>query len=144
MLVGGMSFFDRKEVKDILSYLRLIAGHDDEVSILRIINTPPRGIGKKSNATLLDYAVKNGHDLWKIITGEIARPKLPTKTLRGLDHLAGIVETARNNADKSLVAQARDLIQTIDYRGEIDRMYDEPNDRKVTWLAAWFGQTRLN
>ena len=133
VLVGGMSFFDRKEVKDILSYLRLIAGHDDEVSILRIINTPPRGIGKKSNATLLDYAVKNGHDLWKIITGEIARPKLPTKTLRGLDHLAGIVETARNNADKSLVAQARDLIQTIDYRGEIDRMYDDPNDREARW-----------
>ena len=133
VLVGGMSFFDRKEVKDILSYLRLVAGHDDEVSILRIINTPPRGIGKKSNSTLLDYAVKNGHELWKLVTGEIARPKLPANSLRGLDRLTGIIETARAHAGGSLVDQARHLIQAIDYRGEIDRLYDDPNDREARW-----------
>ena len=136
VLVGGMSFFDRKEVKDVLAYLRLVAGSDDEVSILRIINTPPRGIGKKSVSTLLDYAVKNGCNMWKIITGEIARPPLPTNSLRGLDRLAGLIETARANSDKSMVDQARDLIRAIDYRGEIDRMYDEADAREARWTTV--------
>ncbi|MDR1100324.1 MAG: UvrD-helicase domain-containing protein [Treponema sp.] len=61
---GGTSFFQRKEIKDILSYLRLIANHDDDVNLLRIINTPRRGIGKTTVAALTELARKNHSSLW--------------------------------------------------------------------------------
>jgi DNA helicase-2/ATP-dependent DNA helicase PcrA len=61
---GGTSFFQRKEIKDILSYLRVIANPDDDVNLLRIINTPRRGIGKTAVAALSELARKNHSSLW--------------------------------------------------------------------------------
>jgi DNA helicase-2/ATP-dependent DNA helicase PcrA len=61
---GGTSFFQRKEIKDIISYLRVIANPDDDVSLLRIINTPRRGIGKTTIAALNDIAHKNHTSIW--------------------------------------------------------------------------------
>jgi len=61
---GGTSFFQRKEIKDIASYLRVIANPDDDVSLLRIINTPRRGIGKNTIASLSEIAKKNKISMW--------------------------------------------------------------------------------
>jgi DNA helicase-2/ATP-dependent DNA helicase PcrA len=61
---GGTSFFARKEIKDVLSYLRLIANNDDDVNLLRIINTPRRGIGKSTITMLGELAKKNHSSLW--------------------------------------------------------------------------------
>ncbi|MDR0322305.1 MAG: UvrD-helicase domain-containing protein [Treponema sp.] len=61
---GGTSFFQRKEIKDIISYLRIIANTDDDVSLLRIINTPRRGIGKTTIASLNELARKSHTSIW--------------------------------------------------------------------------------
>jgi DNA helicase-2/ATP-dependent DNA helicase PcrA len=61
---GGTSFFQRKEIKDILSYLRVIANENDDVNLLRIINTPRRGIGKTLIAQIAELARKNNAPLW--------------------------------------------------------------------------------
>ncbi|MDR2101940.1 MAG: UvrD-helicase domain-containing protein [Treponema sp.] len=61
---GGTSFFQRKEIKDILSYLRVIANSDDDVNLLRIINTPRRGIGKALITAVTGLARKNQSSLW--------------------------------------------------------------------------------
>jgi len=65
---GGTSFFQRKEIKDITSYLRLIANPDDDVSFLRIINTPRRGIGKTTISVLSEIAKKNHISMWDSLT----------------------------------------------------------------------------
>jgi DNA helicase-2/ATP-dependent DNA helicase PcrA len=65
---GGTSFFQRKEIKDITSYLRVIANSDDDVSLLRIINTPRRGIGKTAVAALSDIARKNHSGVWDALS----------------------------------------------------------------------------
>ena len=70
VLIGGQSFYDRREVKDILAYLRVLDNPRDEPSLLRIINTPPRGIGQTTVTTLLEQAVEQGRPLWDLL-GEV-------------------------------------------------------------------------
>ncbi len=66
-IVGGMRFYDRAEVKDLLAYLRVMANPADDMSLLRIINTPARGIGKTTITRLLDHAAEQGRGLTDIL-----------------------------------------------------------------------------
>ena len=137
ILVGGMSFFDRKEVKDVLAYLRLLEDEPDEISILRIINTPPRGIGKKSIENLLDRTVREKVSMWDMVCGYTERPKVTAKVAHGLDQLSKTVNEIRSVAgNRSLVDQARMLIDKVNYKSEIDRIYSEPEDRESRWAVV--------
>ncbi len=69
---GGTSFYQRKEIKDIISYLRVIANHDDDINLLRIINTPRRGLGRKAIEDISDIATKHNCSLWTAIQALLA------------------------------------------------------------------------
>lgn len=66
-LVGGLSFYQRKEIKDVLAYLTLLVNPHDETNLLRIINEPSRGIGNKSIQDILKQARSEGRSMWSII-----------------------------------------------------------------------------
>jgi DNA helicase II / ATP-dependent DNA helicase PcrA len=131
VLVGGMSFFDRKEVRDILAYLKVLAVAQDEVSLLRIINTPPRGIGSKSVELLMNAAVSEGRNLWDILQ---APGCLPSASRPAVTGFARMVQQHRQRLETGqLVDVARQLITEINYEGELARVYHDPNEQQARW-----------
>ncbi len=83
-VVGGFSFYERAEIKDLISYLKVIQNPDDSISLLRVINTPTRGIGKGTIDTLEHLALETGLSLWGAIGEAIRRQLLPPRALAAL------------------------------------------------------------
>jgi DNA helicase-2/ATP-dependent DNA helicase PcrA len=77
VLIGGTRFYDRKEVKDVLAYLRLLVNPADDVSLTRVINVPTRGIGAASVAVLTEAAQRRGHPISAVLDGLADDPGLP-------------------------------------------------------------------
>jgi DNA helicase-2/ATP-dependent DNA helicase PcrA len=75
VMSGGTSFFERKEIKDVVSYLKVCANRDDDVNLLRIINTPRRGIGKKSIEAVSAIATGRGCSLWQAIQSVLEKER---------------------------------------------------------------------
>lgn len=94
-VVGGFSFYDRAEVKDMISYLKVILNPDDSVSLLRVINTPVRGIGKTTIEIMERLALETGSSLWGAIGQGIERQLLPPRALQALKNFRELIEDAR-------------------------------------------------
>jgi ATP-dependent DNA helicase UvrD/PcrA len=93
-VVGGFSFYERAEIKDMISYLKLIQNPDDSIALLRVINTPVRGVGKSTLDTLERVALESGLSLWAA-TGHAIREKLlPQRALAALEAFREIIEEA--------------------------------------------------
>jgi len=91
-VVGGFSFYERAEIKDMISYLKLLHNPDDSIALLRAINTPARGIGKTTVETLERLALETGLSLWSALGEVIQRQLLPARALaavRGFRELIG-------------------------------------------------------
>ena len=94
-VVGGFSFYERSEIKDLISYLKVILNPDDSISLLRVINTPTRGIGKGTLDTLERLALETGLSLWGAIGEAIRRELLPQRALAALKSFQQLIEDAR-------------------------------------------------
>jgi DNA helicase-2/ATP-dependent DNA helicase PcrA len=94
-MVGGFSFYDRAEVKDILSYLKLVQNVHDSVALGRVVNSPPRGIGKTTMETLERMALSSGMSTWDAIGRAIDDRLLPQRALMALSSFRRLIEDAR-------------------------------------------------
>ncbi len=90
-VVGGLKFYDRKEIKDVLAYLRAIANPSDTVSLLRVINTPRRGIGKATIDNLVAAAQQLGTTLWEILSDETSVNTLAGRSAKSVNNFAGMI-----------------------------------------------------
>lgn len=137
VLIGGMSFFDRKEVRDVLAYLRVINRPDDEVSLLRILNTPPRGIGPKLVGELMDHSVKNGQPLWQTLSNVPSQIRKTKAADAGIHDLRKLVAHTQNKIENQPLAEvARQLLDDINYESELIRNHPEEEDRTPRWAAV--------
>jgi DNA helicase II / ATP-dependent DNA helicase PcrA len=94
-VVGGFSFYERAEIKDLISYLKVVLNPDDSVSLLRVINTPVRGIGKTTIEMLERLALETGLSMWGAVGEAIARQLLPARALAALKSFRELVEDGR-------------------------------------------------
>jgi ATP-dependent DNA helicase UvrD/PcrA len=137
ILLGSMSFFDRKEVKDILSYLRVLDSPNDEVSLLRIVNTPPRGIGDKTVEVLMKGAVARGKPIWDAMVSPEG-VQIPPNGVDGVRKFIALIERYRAEikAGRPLAALLSRLVADIGYEAELKRLYPDPNEQQARWSAV--------
>ena len=94
-VVGGFSFYERAEIKDLISYLKVIHNPDDSIAMQRVINTPPRGIGKNTMETLERIALETGVSLWRAIGEAIRGQLLQPRALAALKAFKELIDDAR-------------------------------------------------
>lgn len=90
-IVGGLKFYDRKEIKDVLAYLRAIVNPFDTVSLLRVINTPRRGIGKATIDALITTAQELSLPLWEILSDETSVKTIAGRSAKGVTSFAQLI-----------------------------------------------------
>ncbi len=117
---GGTSFFERKEIKDVISYLRVIANHDDDINLLRILNVPRRGIGRAAIQILNDEAEKLNSTLWNSILSLINAEDSPASdSLKEiLSDFVNLIESNRQKlfSGRGLAKKVRDMVEEINYK----------------------------
>jgi len=94
-VVGGFSFYERAEIKDMISYLKLIQNPDDSIAFLRVVNTPVRGIGKTTLETLEELSLETGSSLWTAMEQSIRQKLLPARAVAALADFKQIIDDAR-------------------------------------------------
>jgi len=94
-IVGGIKFYERKEIKDLLAYLRVILNPRDDVSLTRIINVPPRGIGKTSLERFQELASRNGLSLYEAFRYSAEIPGLRKTTRSKLEEFLALIDEFR-------------------------------------------------
>lgn len=148
-IVGGLRFYERKEIKDTLAYLRFVANPQDGVSWRRIVNIPARGLGDKSLSVMTDYAASRGIDLLEASAGAQEVPGLTPKAKLAFANFAVLIADFREAAERLPVAELAELI--LKKTGYLDALNDGSltagdrieNVQEFLGVARGFGSTAL-
>ncbi len=133
-LVGATQFYKRREVKDLIAYMRLIHNPADSVSFNRVINTPTRGIGSKTQEQLRDWAFGNGRSptaaLVELVTNSEIQHPFRNRALKALSNFGNMFHAWSTVRDEMNVGELMDLIlEQTSYRSYIDDGTDEGRER---------------
>ena len=146
LISGGQSFFDRSEVKDLLSYLRLVVNPKDDSAFLRVINTPRRGIGAGSVEAIADYAAEQQISMLAALHQEACVARLSSRSAltarRFGDWITRLNQRARDGEAIELVQRVldeTDFLHWIKSQGK-DEMQGERKIRAIEDLLSWLGR----
>lgn len=147
VITGSQSFFDRKEVRDLLAYFRWLDTPEDELALLRVINVPPRGMGASTIDKLLKKAVADSTNIWTVMQEPKMLSSLPSAAQSGIGKLKDMYSefsrrskaiTASASSDASpatsslerdsLTQLVSDFIQALKYRAEVERLYPDVDE----------------
>ena len=123
-MVGGFSFYERAEIKDLLGYLRLVRNPHDSVALQRVINTPTRGIGKTSLETLERLALETGASTWDALSTAIANRLIPTRALMAIESFRQLILDAQAMMDPDFAGKLSADVAAGAEQGEADTGFE--------------------
>ena len=131
-MVGGFSFYERAEIKDLLSYLKLVQNPHDSIALQRVVNVPARGIGKTTMETLERIALETGSSVWTAIDRALDQQLLTSRSLAALDVFQRIIQDARammapGFAEKLAGDVAPEVVADLAASAEADTSFDFGN-----------------
>lgn len=130
-LIGGQSFYERREIKDILGYLNLFLNHDDDVSLLRVIGTPPRGIGQGTIALATQFSIDHQMSVFDTFNDLEFLGTLTARARNSIDEFVGFLERYSDIAHTETadyVAMTEALLKEIDYDDFLKRSCKTPEE----------------
>jgi DNA helicase-2/ATP-dependent DNA helicase PcrA len=132
-VVGGVRFYERKEVKDFLAYLRILVNPEDEVSLRRIINTPKRGIGDRALDVIDLHAAKTGNSFWRSLIDAKNAEEIPARSLVAINEFVLLIDSLRTLVEAqvkpSAIAQA--VLEQTGLLSELAHSTDPQDEGRV-------------
>jgi len=137
-VLGGTRFYDRREVKDAMAYLRAVVNPVDEVNVKRVLNTPRRGIGDSSVARLDTWAAAHGLPFIEALR-RAPEAGVTGKAVRGIERFLEILEEAKDYLDDGPASLLEHLLDVSSYRGELEAEHSVEADGRLENLAELVG-----
>ena len=128
VVVGGFSFYQRAEVKDIVAYLKALVSPQDSISLLRVINTPARGIGRTTVEQIEQYGLAHGLSLWTALERMLEERAFPARAEAALSGFHRMMEEMANGVESRPIAETlRAVFENTGYR----RMLEEEGTQEA-------------
>jgi len=134
-VVGSRSFFDRREIKDVCAYLSVMHNPHDDINLLRILNTPLRGIGNSTAELARDDSVQRGCSIWVVLSDPAFQRKIPEKTrnaVQGFLHVINKYAQSAGAPGTFLAEMTKVLLAEIGYMAYLEKAAKKPEE-----YAAW-------
>ena len=130
-LVGGKSFFDRREVKDLLAYANCLLNPDDDMSLLRVINTPARGIGATTVERALEFSIQSKTSVFRALQSGEFQASLSARTAECIKEFADLLDSYETRLSEPLsdyAAVMSALVEEVGYKEELRRTCKTPEE----------------
>jgi DNA helicase-2/ATP-dependent DNA helicase PcrA len=137
-VVGGLRFFERREVKDVLAYLRAVVNPADEVSLKRIVNVPRRGVGDTSIGRIEAWAAANGLDFGAALA-RAEEAGVTGKAAKGIAELCALLGDLRARVDEGPGPVLREIIERTGYVAELEAERDPQADARIENVGELVG-----
>ncbi len=136
-VVGGVRFYERREVRDALAYLRMLVNTADEISLRRVLNTPKRGIGDRAEACIAALAARERITFWEALTMAEQAPGLATRSLKNILGFVAIVQELQSmvEADERPDVILESVLERSGYLASLEGSDDPQDDTRVENLA---------
>jgi DNA helicase-2/ATP-dependent DNA helicase PcrA len=140
-VIGGTRFYDRREIKDALAYLKAVVNPIDEVSMKRVVNTPKRGVGDTSVAKIDAWAAASGLTFDQALL-HAPEAGVTGKAVRGLEEFHRIMEKGREAVDEGPAAVIQEILEASGYLAELEAEHSVDADSRLENLAELVGLAR--